>query len=368
MHGRLPVRRRARGFSLLELLLVIVILAAVAWMATSTLENNVAQVRYDDTRNRLRAIREAVLGPVGPGALEAGVLSGYVVDNGGLPLAIDSLVEIPGGFGSFGSVEPVFDPVPDAAGHDNSDGNELTLTAAGQILLKGHRGGYLPASASGFFRDGWGNSRSTDGVAGLDCPSVPGSAGDKAGSDLDTANHGWCVTHYDNGFHVDSYGMDGRAGQLTGDAYETDLAMSPPILAGDWRTDVTGRSVQVANLSGGAIDCSNLRVSLLIYENSAAGARWRRLTTGLLAGSSLADGASTTATFPAVATDSTATNDVPLGEHLLLLVYDADGVALTSDDTPDVSSATGGASPQYVAGRVKFFSRGGVPTLKLEIR
>ena len=158
--------------------------------------------------------------------------------------------------------------------------------------------------------------------------------------------------------------------------------MSQPVLADDWQTDVSGRSVKVVNLSErdiglGASDLNtNLRVSLLIYVNDATtdGRRWRRVTTGVLADGCL-DGSDaddlcggspapreTTASFPT-------TEEIPVGEHLLVLVGDPDGSAPSADDTPDLTQITATWSgEQFVVGRVKFFSRGGVPPMEVRVR
>jgi prepilin-type N-terminal cleavage/methylation domain-containing protein len=368
----------SKGFTLLELLLVVVILSSMAWMLTGTRENNVGQVRYEDTRNRLDAIRETVLGPSSSATWERGIQSGYVVDNGVLPETInalvtpvvdDSLVPVLE-YDAFALVAPVFDPTPDVNGVNDDSGDEVDLDEDTQILMKGHRGSYVPATSSGKFRDGWGTV-SDD-------------------SDDDDENHGWelTLTHDGSnviGFDVSSYGMDGVVGTLIGSPYEEDLPMSSPVVSGDWQVDVSGRSVKLVNLSGEDLDfsASNASISLLVYENSLSGGQWRRLTTDTIdacldgdgdgiCGTDTAASRETTVVFQTVI--SPASNLVPTGEHLLVLVSDKDGVAFSSDDEPDLStidwppSSHWPGSSSFVNSRIKFFSRGGVPDMVLEIR
>jgi len=78
--------RLARGLTLVELLVVLVILAALATVAISSTELLVDQSRYDTTTRTLDAIEEAVLGPPGRRGPDGGAsVSGFVADVGRLP-------------------------------------------------------------------------------------------------------------------------------------------------------------------------------------------------------------------------------------------------------------------------------------------
>lgn len=338
-----------KGFTLLELLLVIVILSAGAWMLMSTAGDGIAQARYDDTRNRLEAIRGVILGPTGPAALERGLLSGYVVDNGVLPENIDALVTTPKGTGSssdydaFDAVAPRFSPTSQIASNSDTDLDD-------HRLMKGHRGAYLPASPhlkskAPTFRDGWGTINSENTTD-------------------DANNHGWRLTPANPNtdpeipFQVESLGMDGAEGETTANAYEADMSMSPPILRDDWSVNVSTRTVSVRNYDT-TNPIGNLRASLLIFENTTEGGQWRRLSTDpaitVPAADSVVGYSDATASFPS-------NSYVPIGEHLLVLVSDPDGSEFTSDD------ALHGTSPNHIAKRVKFYPRCGVPDMVLEIR
>jgi hypothetical protein len=374
--------------TLLELLLVVLILSSVAWMSLAVVSNDADQVRYEDTRNRLNAIRKAIIGSSSPAAWENGILGGFVVDNGRLPGNIDALVARPTGYDTFGRVSPVFDSNPDGNGINDGAG-ETVLTLPQQQLMKGHRLFYLIGrSNEGEYRDGWGTDRSAEGGPSMDCPTSPSGAGANLGNDLDADNHGWCVTMLNGNMYVDSYGMDGRSGASTGNLYERDMPMSEPILSDDWQTDVAGRSIRVVNESGNDIGLDalgtlgvKLRASLLVYindgneDNVQNSFSWRRWTSDpTLEGDACLDGdgdglcngvpapSETTATFP-----TTVSIPIPVGEHLLVLVVDDDGIAENADDTPDLSIA-GVGSAKYATSRVKFFSRGGTPDMVLRIR
>lgn len=409
MKRRSVTHQDPRGFTLLELLLVVIIMSAVAFMAMSTVGDNMGQVRYEDTRNRLAFIRTAVLGPSSSDLWVKGIQSGYVVDNGRLPESIDVLVNRPAYFYEFAEVTPLFDPIPDSSTeiNDGVGGVIVPLNQPQHLLMKGHRESYVTGairvlnggSYRNEYRDGWGSDRTLDGADEINCPSAtiynfsddPISL-DDLGNDDEDENHGWCVTLVDkdsgkDGLYIDSYGMDGELETLTGSSYERDMAMNSPILFEDWQTNLSGRAVRIVNMTGSDINFgatgNQVRASLLIYINDANdddtlnNNSWRRVSTGTIddAGTNAClDGSDaddlcggsqapreTTVLFPA-------NTHIPIGEHLLVLVSDSDTNVNTTDDTPDMSAITGEANPHYVTARVKFFSRGGVPNMVLEIR
>lgn len=80
------------GFTLLELLLVVTVLSAVAWMSLGVVSNNADQVRFEDTRNRLQAIRRAIIGDTSRTVNGGPEVRGYVADMGRLPPHLQALV------------------------------------------------------------------------------------------------------------------------------------------------------------------------------------------------------------------------------------------------------------------------------------
>ncbi len=461
MHPLEPIARSSscpppskEGFSLLELLLVVAILSSVAFVVTSTVTNDVSQVRYEDTRNRLTAIRRAIVGSSNPELWAKGLQSGYVVDNGRLPENIKALVTIPDSedahvdvsYHPYGLYIPYFDPTPNEVmdGYKISDGSNdpFPLPASGH-LMKGHRGSYLLGALQGEYRDGWGTRRSSGGEDSLTSPSADEYGyGTAESDDDDDYNFGWVVTvneptkklHHDE-FYVDSFGMDGEKGEASGlsnyQAYEEDVLMEPPVFSGDWEVDIAGRSVKVYNKTGYDLDLKNAEfyASILVYLNGnvhedpsidvsvsrndagryEAPSNWRRVDAMGPADTSLPDddpgplsvkyldgngdgyvvvdandpedtqGAESyfELTFPSD------TAPIPAGEHLLILVYAPDDDE--EEETPNLEGleipeyynkdGSGGETkwddwipPEYVTKRVKFYARGGVPDLVLEIR
>jgi prepilin-type N-terminal cleavage/methylation domain-containing protein len=83
---------RRDGFTLLELLLVVTVLSAVAWMSLGVVGNNADQVRFEDTRNRLQAIRRAIIGDTSRTINGQPEVRGYVADMGRLPNSLQELV------------------------------------------------------------------------------------------------------------------------------------------------------------------------------------------------------------------------------------------------------------------------------------
>lgn len=137
--------RPRQGFTLIELLLVVFILAVLALSTDAMVNNAHEQARFDETRNRLEQIRQAI---VGADDLSAPV-AGYVADVGALPNSVRDLLERP---------DTISEYTTSPAWHFGS----------------GWRGPYLralPRSSDGMleFPDGWGTP---------DDPSFPSPPGD----------------------------------------------------------------------------------------------------------------------------------------------------------------------------------------------
>lgn len=131
--------KRVTGFTLLELLIVVAILSSIAYVALDTLKEDVSQIRFDDTENRLVSIRKAIVGDHSRRLGQGSEISGYVADVGVLPSRLRDLIE-----------DPCQNPVAGNCGW-KSDG----------ALRFGWRGPYLNVTSVGgdnSFRDGWGNT------------------------------------------------------------------------------------------------------------------------------------------------------------------------------------------------------------------
>jgi hypothetical protein len=358
-------------------------------MSLEVVNNAGDQTRFEDTRNRLAALRGAITGPTEVSTWGKGVQGGFIVDNGKLPETLSELIQKPITFESFRQVIPKFDPSP--ASSWINDGGEIDLTVAKAALLKGYRGNYILGRATDdSFRDGWGNKKI--GSIGKDCPSNPGDPGDNLGSDLYTANYGWCITRNINDFYIDSYGHDGAIDPsplpVDFDPYDMDRSMEGGILEDDWQVEISGATVRLINLTGNDIDlaAAKLKASILVYINNANNDinpapdtdLWWKATTNVslppanwidgngdgICGASLPCSQEVDVIFP-----SGIPRKIPIGEHMLVLSCEH---TTTLDDNPILSDPTTCSGlpigiQTNIVNRVKFFPRSGVPDLRLEI-
>jgi len=89
------------GFSLIEVVLVVLIMSILASVAAQKYTGVMEQTRMDTTREEMTQIGEAIVG--NPALTSGGVRSdfGYVGDVGALPTDLDALVNNPGGFATW---------------------------------------------------------------------------------------------------------------------------------------------------------------------------------------------------------------------------------------------------------------------------
>ncbi|RMH37658.1 MAG: hypothetical protein D6690_02470 [Nitrospirae bacterium] len=297
-----------RGLTLLELLVVVFILAAIAFTTLSFTDNADSQFRYEETQRRLEMIRRAIVGDEQPAFAGQRLLSGYVVDTGVRPTTITSLIEQPPSFDPFGGKAPIFDPVPDANGFNNGPtsgaGAEIVLTNPEATLFKGFRGPYvsLTPGTTREFRDGWGNGTTSD------------------------PDFGWIVTAGSSITTIQSVGADGQPGG----SGPFDQDISTEIRETDWAQDITGLQVRIVNSS--PTTANDLRASLLVYgiNPTTLTTGWFRTTTTLL--TTLTPGDAGFVTFPDPSLSLSTL--LPIGQHLLVLVHDGDTILNTTDDEP----------------------------------
>ena len=86
-------QRSRSGLTLLEMLLVLFILSAIAFSTVSMTDRLDLQSRYDDTAVRLENIRSAVVGDPSRQTNNSPIVSGFVSDMGRLPNNLGELVE-----------------------------------------------------------------------------------------------------------------------------------------------------------------------------------------------------------------------------------------------------------------------------------
>jgi len=359
----LSLKRRAAGFTLLEMLLVVALLAATASMSLVLLGERDQQARHDETQQRLDEALRAVLGVAGPvwdGQIR---LSGFVVDNGRLPASLrelsdrDALVDgsecAGAGSPAAGLLachklrQPVFDPTPGSAdGLDDGSGDELVLGAAHEALPKGLRRYIQGRSGGAVWRDGWGNvSLSDDGDNfgwQLQPPALPTDP--------------WLLTS------LGSNNAPDPTAPSPDPEYLADLTRR--VLADDWSTELAGWTVRVTNASGGVLPAAGTRLglSLLVWRNEPGGGRWKRLSTALDA-TPLAAGESRDFHFAVGGYPGGALSTrVPLGEHRLLAFESANASAHDGDDQPLLLAA------HRVSTVARFYPGAARPTGELLLR
>lgn len=346
--------RHPEGFTLIELLVVVAILSAASLLAFGTFAEDRAQIRYDDTRQRLQSIYRALLGRSGPAA-GSEIAGGFVADNGALPTDLATLLAA-GTLDLRTAKSPVFDPKPDDASCENDgSSDDISVSASAAQLVKGHGGDYLGGLAvNGNFRDGWGNVSASD----------------------DALNFGW-TTVYDSvnkTLAVASLGLDNASG---GSDYAADYSMT--LAAGDWLLPISGWTVQVKNLRTTDIDPNRLSVSLLVYANRAGGGKWLRYaTTSLgcmdgtddnLVGGLLCSRTASIAFIDGCKPGVTAAGSgrIPQGRHLLILSDNgADGIPWTTDDV--VSGGTTLTASTPIVTQIDAVAGRNLPAVTLEIR
>lgn len=221
------------GLTLLEMLVVVFILSAIALMTLSFTNNADDQFRFEDTRTRLEKIRIAAVGEPGRTINGGPAISGFVADMGRLPNNLQEMIEQ-------GSL-PVW-------GFDTGVG-----------LWAGWHGPYLSVMTeqqSGLkaYRDGWGNSSG--------------------------ANYGWKTFAADQNagtLDVVSFGSDGALG---GSVYAADY---PPagflIVRDDHQINLKGWPVTVkfqnpGDGTGPALPSVADTVRLRLYYPQDGGFGW----------------------------------------------------------------------------------------------
>lgn len=232
------LRRNETGFSLLELLLVLLILSTLAWMGLAAVGSDGDQVRYDNTRRRWQALRRAIVGDPDRSLDAQPLLRGYVADMGKLPEYRDGAGTVTTRLQALLAQNYCLgraDLVKEADCKTEGSGGTWVTQPAYTIdkdtgLGFGWRGPYLdPAEHSPYprFLDGWGRDETTSNNFGW-----------KASLKEDTASGR-------NNLALQSLGRDGKE---EGDGFDADYpALSDPAQPAERLVNVSDYMVLVTD-------------------------------------------------------------------------------------------------------------------------
>jgi prepilin-type N-terminal cleavage/methylation domain-containing protein len=140
-----------RGFTLLEMVLVLLIMGMVASLSVVFIDNEDNQLRYEETIQKLERMHKATVTvkEYGSGFL----FSGFAVDNGVLPSAAKNYVSMPTGWIKRKLFDSSNKPQYRILNADSYRGIDKVS------LYKGYRQGYIGTGidSAGDYKTGWGN-------------------------------------------------------------------------------------------------------------------------------------------------------------------------------------------------------------------
>lgn len=248
----------ARGFTLLEMLLVIFLMALVASTGLMLTEGVEDQSKYDETKRRMEMIRKAIVGDPTRTVNGAPEISGFAADMGRLPLCLAELLELGD------ETNPITNPRTFESPCDDTVVIAEWHIDATTGYASGWRGPYLQVlperNGATRFRDGYGNQGATVAV--------------------DALNSGWVWQLYEADedltavaadavvLRIQSFGLDGTQPYPPGNVAAPAPADRPnPLVVGDdWRVQLPlTAAVTFKNRSGGNLPVAAQNLVLRIY-------------------------------------------------------------------------------------------------------
>ncbi|RDE18303.1 type II secretion system protein [Motiliproteus coralliicola] len=204
-----------RGFTLLELIVVVGVLGLITAMATDFMVNQTNQQRFDTTKLRLEQIRYAIIGDSSRSLNGQPVFSGFIADTGRVPTQLRQLVS--------------------NAEYCTTDITKTTKTDCGSDdwyeASDNWKGPYLPITdLNESFTDGWGNNTNYD-----DSTVTP-----------DPYNFGWFVSAATGSdIEIISLGMNGASGASSSNTMDRSYEDNPSNKRVIYSNQYAGREVSI---------------------------------------------------------------------------------------------------------------------------
>ena len=264
-HSRHFSASQSQGFTLLEVVLVLFLMGLVASAGLMLTENVEDQAKYDETRQRMLMMRQAIIGNSTRTLNGRPEIGGFVADMKRLPGCVSELLSA-----------------------EDCAGASLALWArdASTGVGAGWRGPYLYVSPESdglrYFRDAYGNSDASDAI-----------------------NSGWDYQLSGEKIGLSSKGLDGVSG--TGD----DVSDAELIMAADWQ--INSIQIRFVNNSSTAKPAGDSNVKLRVILSN----KDDKLDSH---GVSLAAGAIPAESSLVKIFNFDVSNAVPLGSHGYLLL------------------------------------------------
>ncbi|MCP4584290.1 MAG: type II secretion system protein [candidate division Zixibacteria bacterium] len=132
--------RQRNGFTLIEMVLVIVIMGIISTIAMKSLQSSTEQRRFDATTEEMEVLARAIVGD--ERLVSGGVRAdfGYVGDVGALPSSLDDLIANPGGYATWKGPYFRVDFSEHTDDHQRDAWNEL-YTYTGGVTIASSGGG-----------------------------------------------------------------------------------------------------------------------------------------------------------------------------------------------------------------------------------
>jgi len=159
------IYKQIKGFTLVEMVLVIVIIGIISTIAMKSLQTSTEQARFEATVTEMDELARAIVG--NERLVSGGVRSdfGYVGDVGSLPTNLDALLANPGGYSTWKGPYFRVDFNENTGGYQRDAWNELYIYAGGITIVSNgggsaitkqfaNTGAYLTANTiTGMVRD-----------------------------------------------------------------------------------------------------------------------------------------------------------------------------------------------------------------------